>query len=400
MPHHWSPHSIATEHEFPSIAGFFFAGMLGPFVVAATAHETLSLYVSGGQFLGLSAAVFSLVVWVLLARFDLDRVNVVFASIALPWFFSLALLQLGLVFGTTEAHYLLEDFNDLLAYAGAFMLAGIAAVALQRGAERLSGTYDWLPAPGTLAVVVVAAVVVAPVVVGGAVAHLTAASASVSHVEQVTLYPVEPGLNVTVEGDQTELRLTVTAPDGSSTTQRLSYGDMADGEETVPIDFREFDSARPQAGTYHIEVAAISGLTVETASYEIERTATPTLVAVETAQPGEELNLSHPSAPEEYRFDAHSETRVGVLLENRGDVADRFYVRLVADDEQLNSGSRFLEPGQHGATVVPLSEEDVERIEQAGGTVTVEAVYGEIPLSGENIEHVARTEIALPDAGG
>jgi len=400
MRHHWSPHSIAAEHEFPSIAGIFLAGMLVPFVVATTAHETLSLYVSGVQFLVLSAAVFGLVAWVLLARFDLDRVNFVFASIALPWFFSIIIIQLGLVFGTTEAHYLLESFNDLLVYAGAFMLAGLAAVALQRGAERLSGTYDWMPAPGTLAVVVVAAVVVAPVVVGGAVAHVTAASASVSSVEQVTLYHVEPGLNVTVEGEPTELRLTVTAPDGSSTTQRLSSGDMADGEETVSIDFREFDSAKPQVGTYHVEVAAISGLTVETASYEIERTATPSIVAVETAQPGEELHLSHPSSPEEYRFDAHSETRVGVLLENRGDVADRFYVRLVTDDEQLNSDSRFLEPGQHGAAVIPLSEEDLERIEEAGGSVTVEAVYGEIPLSGENIEHIARTEITLPDAGG
>lgn len=378
--------SDAREHEFPSIAALFFAGMFVPFVVALRSHEILSMYVSGDQFAVLSAAVFGVVVWLLIARFDLDRMDLVFASLTLPWFFSILLVLLVGVPLDVEMRYVLSDFDSLLVYASAFTVAGVTVAALHRGGERLSGAYDWMPSPGTLAVVV-AAGVVATVVVGGAVAHVTANSASVSNVEQVTLDRETPGLNVTVEGERTELRLTVTAPDNSTKTQRISHSDMADGEATVSIEDWQFDASELQAGTYHVEVTAISGATVDTASYDIETAATPSLLAADTAQPGEQLHLSDPSNSDVYRFDAENETRVGVLFENRGDVADRFYVPLVVDDERVSSRSRFVEPGEHGVAILSLSTEDLERIAEADGTPTVKVIYGETRPS---------AEIALP----
>ena len=115
-------------------------------------------------------------------------------------------------------------------------------------------------------------------------------------------------------------------------------------------------------------------------------------MAVETAGPGEELDLATSSLSSELRPSAgptHPATRVAIVFENRGDAGEVFRSRLVIDGEPTRGRDVFAGPGERAANVVALSDEDVERIhETTEGTVTVEVRYR---------DDVVTREIQLPE---
>lgn len=382
---------MTDQMEFRSIIALFAVGMAVPVVVALPIHDVLSLYLTGRQFTYVSALTFGLVAWLVLSMLEFDRVNFVVGSIVLPWVVVfVVLIPVGIASGSDLGvfWYLFQSIEHLGIYAAAYMGAGLGAVALHRATERFTAASNWAPEPQRLTLGFLVIVVgVALAVTGGL--HLMAMSASLSDVESGVEFRTWPSLNVTVDSEPTELRLTVTAPDESTYTQRISRGALSDGTATIPVAFHRLQTD-PQAGTYHIEVTAISGLTVDTATYTVDEPPTPALVAVETAGPGETLHLDLPPGSRLLRpSPTDSETRVGVIIENQGDIVDRFSIRLQVDGERIASSTMPLEPSQQGGSVLPISEEDIERIHEEGERLTVEVgpsdreVRTEIELSKE-----------------
>lgn len=379
-----------SSEDLPAIVAVILLGMAIPVLLAVRFHDLLSLYLSGGQLTFLGAVAYGLVVWLLVARYDLDRVNVVLASIVFPVVGAGVLLLVGLAM--TDLHegfrYLFRDVGDLFTYAAGFGLAGITAVGVLRKTEQLAEARAWTSPPQTIPILLVSLIVLG-LLAGGIIGHISARSAAVSAFEPDTTPHGKPVLNVTVESPPTELRLTVTAPDDSTTTHRITRRALQDGSTTVSIEFWEFEGQHPQAGTYNARVASVVGVTVDTATHTIDQPPTPALLRTETAAPGEPLDLDLPADSVVYRPRYDTETRVAVVLQNEGDVAARFYVRIFTAEERLASREIPLEPGQQGANIFELSREEVDRIHaDADGTVSIEIVYED-----ERI----RTTAELPD---
>lgn len=368
---------MRTRVSFPSLAAFILAGMAIPVLVALPLDDVLSLYITGRQYTYFVAAAFALVAWAVLAVWDLDRVDFLVAAVVLPWVGAMGLFFLGVATsGEIEGfRYLFLDIEDVFAYSGSFVVAGVAAVAIQRRAARLSERAGW-PAPRRLAVGALVLIILL-VVVGGGVAQVTASSASITAVEPGIADHRSAALNVTVDSAPAELRLTVTHPDGETVTKRVSGASMGETPTTIPVVFHRL--GQPVAGTYHAELTTLPGITVDSATYTLETAPTPSLLRVETAGSGDTLRLDLPSNAAEYRPSpgpVDSNPRVGVVLQNDGDVAAEFDTRLLIGEEELSSRYIYLEPGQQGGNVLSLSVDDLERIHAYGnGTVTVEVAY-------------------------
>lgn len=382
---------MRTDEDFYTIVTVIFLGMAVPVILAVLFHDVLELYLTGRHLAYLAALGYALVFWFLIARCDLDQVNVVLASIVFPVLGALVILFAG--FATTDLHeafrYLFYDIDDLFVYAVAFGSAGIAAVAVQRKTDQLANEYGSVPAPQTIPVVLLA-ILALGLLVTGAVGHVTANSADVTNVEPDTTHTGRAFLNVTVESEPTELLVTVTAPDESTTTQRISRAELREGAAAVQVEFWAFDDPDPQAGTYTVTVSGISGVTVDTATYTIETTPTPTLVDTATASGGEPLDLDLPADSIIYGPKHDTETRVAVVLQNEGDITAPFYVQIYTEDERIKSREIPIKPGQHGATVFELSEEVVDRVHaEANGTVTIEIA--------DDDERI-KTEVELPES--
>lgn len=368
------------------IAALFLAGMGLPFAVAISFHDVLSLYLTGSQFTAVLAVTFGLLTWVFLIRVDPDRVDFLSASLVFPWIFVTGVVFAVLVVGRHDGlGYLVRSFGDLATFGASYMVAAIAAVVFHRRAERIAEETDWAPPPRSIAMTVsiVLALVVAA---GGGFLHVTATSTSISDVEPGVADYAVPVLNVTLEGEPTELRLEVTAPNGDAYTKRVSRSTVEDGPITVPVQFYRFHTY-PLAGTYQVEVSAITGMTVDTATYTVENAPSPSIQSVETAGPGEDLDLELAPNSTVYRPSpglSDSETRVGVVIENEGDVADRFETRLLVEEDRVIGRSIFIEPGQQGGNILAIPDEDVERIvEEWNGTIAVEVRYSDERLTEE-----------------
>ncbi|MEF8821964.1 MAG: hypothetical protein V5A52_06780 [Halovenus sp.] len=352
-------------------------GMLLPIVAALAFHEVLSLYLTGRTFTYVVGTAFALVAWACVTALDLDHVDAAVWSVILPWIVvfgpHMLLLSAGPPDGLT---YLFYDVGDLGRYAGAYMVAGLAAVAGARAVERLSERAAWLPAPRSIALgVTLVAGLGVPVFVGSL--HISASSATVADVQPGISAYYDSSLNVTIEGEAEELRLHVTSPDGETYVTRVTGSDGR-AATTVPVEFRHL-GRQPTAGRYRVELRSVLGVTVDSASYTLETPPSPAIVAVETAGPGEELELDTSPVSSEFRPSAgttHPATRVAVVFENRGDVGALFRSRLVIDGEPTRGRDVFAGPGGRAANVVALSDEGAERIhEELDGTLTVEVRY-------------------------
>ncbi|MEF8854768.1 MAG: hypothetical protein V5A24_04670 [Haloarculaceae archaeon] len=374
---------MPADSLFPRLAALFVAGVWLPVVVAELTHDVLSMYMSGVAFTLVVAVAFALVAWLVFGVWDVDRVDFLIASIVMPWLAALALFLAALVVGRHlhlgGLRYLGFSIEDLFVYAGSFTLAGIVAVGIHRQVATLADRYAPVPGPRRVAQVVVVLAVVAVVGLGG-LATVTATSATISSAQPGVAGGLTPTLNVSIDSPPTELRLTVTAPDGTSTTTRVPQSSLEGGDTTVPVAFgRVGGDVRP--GTYHVGLVAVSGLRVDETTYEVATAPSPRIRAVVTAGPGEPLALDLPSGARVYRPSpgpVDDRTRVGVVIENLGDVAARVDTRVRLADDRVAAREILVGPGQRSGNVIDIAPEDVERIrEQLNGTVTVEVSYGD-----------------------
>ncbi len=357
----------------------FFAGMLLPVIGSWLFHDVLSVYLSGREFTYVVAIAFSLLGWVFLAVLDPDRLEFISWALISPWIFVFGMVVL--VISTdrpTGLTYIFQSVGDLLAFAGSFTLAGFASVVIRERIERLSQRYHRVPSSQSIAYGILSVLVIA-ILAGGGVLTVSAMSASVSDVEPgVVEYRSShySALNVTVEGNPTELLLTVTGPDGNAYTKRIPRTVMQGDSVTVPVESHYLDGY-PKAGTYHVKVSAITGVTVDRATYTLDNPPSPSIVSIETAGPGEPIDLGLPSNAVGARRSTvpTNQTRVGVVIENEGEVGDDFLIYLQGDTIAIESRSLFLEPGQQGLRIFAVPDEHGERIHaEENGTVTVEVI--------------------------
>ena len=363
----------------PILAGIA-TGMLVPVVAAIAFQEVISLYLTTRTFTYVVAAAFTLVAWTCVIAFDIDHVDAVVWSVVLPWIVVFGAVMLLFVLGQPDGFmYLFGDVGDVGRYAGAYMIAGLAAVAGARGLERLPERAAWLPAPRSIALGVVVVAALCVLVLGGSL-HASASSAAVADVQPGVSGYYDATLNVTVEGASEELRLRVTSPDGETYRTRVTGSDGRGETATVPVEFRHL-GRHPTAGRYQVELTSVLGVTVDSATYTVEKPPSPAIVAVETAGPGEELDLATSSLSSELRPSAgptHPATRVAIVFENRGDAGEVFRSRLVIDGEPTRGRDVFAGPGERAANVVALSDEGAELVhEELDGTLTVEVRYRE-----------------------
>ena len=366
-------------------------GMLLPLVAALAFHEVLSLYLTGRTFTYVVGAAFALVAWACMTALDLDQVDAAVWSVILPWVVAFGALMLLLLAGQPDGFtYLFGDAGDAGRYAGAYMIAGLAAVAGARGLDRLSADVAWLPQPRSIALGVLVVAALGVVVFAGSL-QVSASSASVADVQPGVSGYYDSSLNVTIEDGHETVRLRVTSPDGETYRTRVTGSDGRGETATVPVEFRHL-GRHPTAGRYQVELTSVLGVTVDSATYTVEKPPSPAIVAVETAGPGEGLDLATSSLSSELRPSAgptHPATRVAIVFENRGDAGEVFRSRLVIDGEPTRGRDVFAGPGERAANVVALSDEDVERIhETTEGTVTVEVRYR---------DDVVTREIQLPE---
>lgn len=384
---------MTQETNASRAALLFLVGMLLPVIGSWLFHDVLSVYLSGRAFTYSIAVGFSLLGWVFLTVWDTDRLDFISWAIIVPWVFVLGMVVLVMSADRPSGlTYLFRSMEDLVAFAGSFTLAGFASVVIRERVDRASQRYPRVPSSQSIAIGFVSVLVIA-ILAGGALLTVSAMSASVSDVEPgVVEYRSSQyaALNVTVEGDPTELLLTVTGPDGGTHTKRIPRTAMEGDSVTVPVESYYLDGY-PKTGTYHVKVSTISFITVDTATYSIDSPPSPSLVAVETAGPGEPLPLDLPSNATVPRGSTEptNETRVAVVIENEGDAGDDFDISLPGDAVVIESRSLFLEPGQQGVRIFTIPHDHVERIhEEENGTVTVEVAHGEtriveeVPLPG------------------
>ncbi|MFC4245430.1 hypothetical protein ACFOZ7_00175 [Natribaculum luteum] len=378
---------MRTDEDFPAVAAIFVVGMALPIAVALAIHDVLALYLTGRQFASLGAAAFALLTWVLLEAREIDRANFLVASLVLPWIGAVGVVFVGFTVGQHPGgfRYLFGEFEDLGAYAALYTIGGVVAVALLRGVERFTRRDGWRPAPLTVAVGLVAVLVLGSAV-GGAYVTIAASSASISDVEADVIdrrssYETDgTGLVVVVEGEPTELRLTVTAPDGTTAVERLTDEDLRDGTATVELEDWRFD-APLRAGTYEVELSALTGVTVDRTTYTIETEPTPSLRQVEVVPPNGEPTIDVPTDATGRESGTESQVRIVTVIANEGDAPSEFATRLVAGDgEFVTVEAIVIEPGRSGVTVVGLSDEDVERVHrESDGELEVEVIFdGEV----------------------
>ena len=395
------------DTDLRAITTIVVAGFLLPLSGAVLLHDVFSLYVSGRQYMALAAAGLCLIAWGVLAVLDPDRQNVVFAAVVFPWV--LALL-LGIVLTVMAPHldgvtYVIVGIEDLFYYAAAIMFAGLGAVALHSGSERLWGELDRVPEPHIVAVSVVGLVTVG-LLVGGGYATATAGTASVSDVEAEVIdrgafERGTAGLAITVDGDPTELRLTVRTPGGTTHIERISPGDLQDG--TVTVELPGWVVGEPLGvGEYEVTLSALSGVTVDRTVYVIETEASPTLEEVAIAAPGEEFDLEPPSDAQVRRTGAEDEIRVATVVSNDGEVPGVFTTRLLTTDGEFVTLQDIAVDGDGtGVNVQGLAADDARHLHDAhDGRVVVEILHEGDEVTSEEVTVPApRSSASLNGSG-
>lgn len=346
----------------------FLVGMAVPLPVVVAFRDLLALYLTGTEFTVVAAATFALVAWVLLEEWRLDRPNFLVAAVVGPGLFFLATLLYGMAVGGFDALRYLFDGVGIFGFLAAFGAAGFGAVGLSgqvrtlaRHAERVPPARTVAAGSGVLAVAVLAVVFGANLAAAGSVS-VTATEPGIERVQ-------DPALNVTVAGGPAEVRVTAVAPDGTSVTKRLTRAETGHGTATVsvPVWYGDPPSGHlpVRSGTYRVRVTALSGVTVDAASFDTERGRG---VVVTDARAGSDVTREDP--PERtVRADGRGTTAGGtpvdVVVENGEPFHANVGVWLSAGGERLTTvGARdvFVEPGGRVGVVLDVPPDTAERI--------------------------------------
>lgn len=358
-------------------AALFVAGMLVPVAAALLFHDVLALYVSGTAFASLVAVAFGALAWLFLTVVEPDDQTFLGVSLVMPWVVVLGTVGVVIATGMNPGwRYLIGQIGEVVAFGAAFMIAGLAALLVSRRTERLANRVGWMPSSRRLALGLSGVLVV--LLLGGAgMATVSASTATIASVDSGVVDHRAAGLNVTVDGQPTEYRLTVVAPNGDSYTRRVSPTGSTESATTVAVPFYRLGS--PQAGTYRVEVRAITGVLVDAETYTIETPPRLSVLDVKTVGPGEPLAFDLPANATIYRPSpgpTDPETRVAVILTNTGAVAGEFDVVVHLEPGLVDGREIFVRPGQTGANVIAIEDEYVERLrEEENGTVTIEVRY-------------------------
>lgn len=138
-----------AQTDFPRSVVLVVAGMLSPAVVVALASDPAALPVSGRGIVVIVAAAFGLASWLAIERRGLDRVDVLTASIVVPWLLLVAVTFLVLLLNRGEQiprgpladvfRFLIGSDDGFFVYGGSFALAGAVAVGLSTVYRRRFG---------------------------------------------------------------------------------------------------------------------------------------------------------------------------------------------------------------------------------------------------------------------
>lgn len=378
---------MITDEDLPAIALIFLAGMALPLLVALAIHDVLALYLTGRQYTTLAVVAFTLVAWALLTASDLNRANFVAASLVFPWIFVVGVTAGGIAMGgeSEGLQYVVFSVEDLGVYGVIYTIGGVGAVALQRGADRAFRKFEWNVEPLSVAVGVFGILLLGTLIVGG-YATVAATGASISGVETVVFedrVDADSGLVVDVEGDPTEFRLTVTAPDGTTATERLTDEKLRDGSTTIDFEPWRFTpgSSSLHAGTYEVELSAVTGVTVDSRTYTIETPPTPTLREAAVVPPGTDSDFDVRPGATVRETGSEDDYRIVTVVMNDGDAPGTFATRiLTGEGEFVTVQDIVIDSGAEGVNVVGLSEEDVEAIQgETDGEVEVQVLFdGEV----------------------
>jgi hypothetical protein len=353
-------------------AGLVLTGTLLPVLAGVLLFDLLSLYLTGLAGPALAAAVFGFCLWLVLEWRDLDRPNVAVASVLVPagLFALFPVLGAGLyAVGLGEslpAPLGTLRFGGVFAYLAGIALAGLGAVGISTALRRRERP----PAPRRVAGGAAVTISVAVILLLG-VNFAAASSATVTSVE-AGLAPVsDPALNVTVEGADAEMRVTVVGPTGTSVTERVSRADVADGRTTVSA--RLWNDPTPPDGylartngTYRIRVTTLAGVTVDRATFEADPGVGMRVVETDSARGELDWDREDPGS--------EHEVRVGVAVTNDGafHTSAEASVAVPGENRDPRSGTYYFEPGETEAMVVGIPETAVERVRAEGReTVTV-----------------------------
>lgn len=129
---------MEPETKLRVVAGTLFVFMVLQIGVGLVWHATLESWMSARRFAFLGAAILFVLLVGLLAVRGYDAVNVAVASMVVPWtvFVLMNVIGLGGV-DWSGFYYLFWDLQDLFVFCGAYVLAGLGALAVHEGADRL-----------------------------------------------------------------------------------------------------------------------------------------------------------------------------------------------------------------------------------------------------------------------
>jgi hypothetical protein len=397
---------IHHDEDFPTAFAVLVAGMLVPALAVAAGRELLKLYVSSLQFVTIAAIAFGLFAWILIERLDIDRTSFGLVAVAWPWpvllaaLFSFLLLHRDQPFPRGPVaevfRFLIGDVEGFFRYGALFALAGVAAVVASKAVEARAAHDDRVPDGRVIATGLGLATVTVVVIAVGA--NLAAANAaSVTAIEPGTDTYERPTLEVTLDGVPAELRLTAVAPDGSSVTQRLT---RADGRETPVRVAIPVQAERPPshgtlpalAGTYRVRVAALSGVTVDTATFTATSGTNISLVGAQVVSG----TPTWDDPPDRVVGTARHDTTVGVLVENGGSFHTPVSIALATPDDPRRVAFRDLTiaPGERLGVVLSIPADTVESIRsESDGSATIR-IYVSDPYG----DPVTSVEVELPSA--
>lgn len=272
--------SERAGHGMPPAVALALLGTLVPVVVAGVGLDLLELYLDGRGYVATAVLAYGLVAWGVVTTRDLDDVNVVVASVVVPapTVFALVVGASLLEDGTGMLRYLVPDVGALFALAAGYALAGVAAVWARRRVERVVAESRSLSSLDTV-VRAVAAVVVLAVVVAAGANYVAAEAATVASISPADEVPGRPAFAVTLDDGAADVRVTVTAPDGTRHTTRVARGDFRNRTATTVVEAAPTGSA-PEPGTYRVRVESAAGVTVDRRRFRVDRVADLTLVNV------------------------------------------------------------------------------------------------------------------------
>lgn len=395
---------VHHDEDFPTALTILLIGLLAPALVVAAARELLALYVSSLQFVVVAAMAFWLLAWILIERLEVDRTSFALVAIAWPWpvlfaaLFSYLLLHRGEPIPRGPVadvfRFLIGDVEGFFLYGALFAVAGVAAVGASKAVEARAEHDDRVPDGRVVATGLGLAIGAVAVLAIGA--NLTAAStASVTAIEPAVDPFERPTLEVTLDGEPAELRLTAVGPDGSRVTQRLTRADVGEAPVRVAIPVQpdappSHGTLAAQAGTYRVRVAALSGVTVDTATFTAASGTNVSLVGAQVASGAPTWD----DPPNRVVGSTRHDTTVGVLVENGGSFYTPVSVAVGTPDDPRQVAARDLSaaPGERLGVVLSIPAETVASIRsESGGTATVGVYVGD-PYG----EPVASVDVELP----